>query len=319
MELGEATVLAVLVPVGSPKCGDDRLERTLRLCTYPRGDEILSIPGVLDIEDGFVHHGVANLLLRLPGHVQLLRLSEAGGVVGNTRVELGLGSVACAAFIRGEVGETLRAWAVGWKGKELVATPFAESGADAEHAFRLSFDGGSSQDVVDVGESLRATARVQESNSYLAVSWPGYHSLVGTVQVIDVTGEPKVLWEGRPFAEVHGDSLVQYEYGHAIAFVPDTNRDGVPEILVTGPWECVDPRVDLLSGRTGTVVRSWTPGLFHCTGHSLSLSVDSRWALVGGADQQCEPENLAEEGQAHLLDVVRMKALQTWRFRPRER
>lgn len=53
------------------------------------------------------------------------------------------------------------------------------------------------------------------------------------------------------------------------------------------------------------------------TGHSLSN--DYRRALVGGTRERSYPENLAKEGQAHLLDVVRMQKLQTWKLSLRDR
>jgi hypothetical protein len=154
------------------------------------------------------------------------------------------------------------------------------------------------------------------------VSWPGYHYGIGKLQTIDVTGDPSVRWEGRPYPEADGDSGDQREYGQAIAFVPDANSDGVPEVLVTGPWTSMDSSIDLLSGSTGSLMKRWVPpntdGLPSATGHSLSLSSDSRQALVGGTAFQAYPEDLSEEGQAHLLDVVQMERLQTWKLSPRK-
>ncbi len=92
----------------------------------------------------------------------------------------------------------------------------------------------------------------------------------------------------------------------------------MPDLLVTGPWTLA-PGVDLLSGATGEALTRWYSPACASTGHSLSLSGDSRRALVGGTRERGYPENLANEGQAHLLDVTRMEKLQTWTLPCRER
>ncbi len=322
MELGKATLLAVVVREHPPGDSEDA-ETRLRLLSFPRGEELLSIAGVEEIGDGLVSAGRGDLLVRRGGNVLWLRSSETGEVVSIAKIELGLGDVACAAFVRGDFGEELRAWAVGWKGKDLFAVPFREGGAEAQRTFRLVFEGGSSNEALSVGEPLRAAAWASESKSHLAVSWPGYDNGIGRLQLLDVSATPRALWRGRPYPVLNGDTSDQRDYGQALAFVSDADEDGLPELLVTGPWNSLDSSIDILSGGTGSLMRRWKPpspdGLASSTGHSLSLSSDSRRVLVGGAAFQAYPEDLTEEGQAHLLDVARMEKLQTWKLSPRER
>ena len=318
-ELEKAKRLAVIVPRRSGENGET-VEGELRVLAFPGGEEVLSLGGVQEIEDALVHEGQAELVVRSGKQVRWLRLSESGEVVVDATVDLGLEPVACAAIARGKSGEELRAWGVGWRGDELFAVPFDATGADLQRAFRVTFDRGSVKEGVRVGQTLRATAWISESGSHLGVSWPGYCHGVGKLQVIDVSAEPKMLWEGRPYPEDDGNSLDVREFGQALAFVPDADEDGVPELLVTAPGSLQCSRVDLLSGRTGQSLKSWSPpGVFTGTGHSLSLSGDSRHALVGGTRWRGFPENLADEGQAHLLDVTRMEKLQTWKLPCRER
>ena len=317
MELGKVKRLVVL-ELG--RKGWSSVGEELRVLSFPGGEEVMRVAGVQEIEDALVHAGKSELVVRRGEHVQWIRFSETGEVLVDATVDLGLDTVACAVIARGKPGEELGAWGVGWRGDELFAVPFNALGADGQGAFRLSFDRGREHDVVKVGETLRATAWVSESSSHLGVSWPGYRHAVGKLQVIDVSAEPKVLWEGRPDREIWGNNNLDVrEFGQALAFVPDADEDGDPDLLVTGPWSFPGSRIDLLSGGTGRMLKNWSPKPGTDTGHSLSLSGDSRRVLVGGTKHQAYPENLANEGQAHLLDVVRMEKLQTWKLPCRER
>jgi hypothetical protein len=283
LELGGASWLAVLEHRRQEPGG------LLRVLTFPGGEEVLRVADVQEIEDALVRGGQADLVVRRGKFVRWLRLSEAGEVVLDASIDLGLEHVGCAALARGAGGSG--GWGVGWRGGKLLAVPFDERGAHPERSVPVEFEGGPDDDRARVGARLRAAAWTSESGTHLVVSWPGYRNAVGKLQVLDVGSKPRRLWEGRPGPEVDGDSLDQNEYGQALAFVPDADGDGVPEVLVTGPWNFVT-RVDLLSGRTGSPLERWSPGGFLSTGHSLSLSADGTRALVGGAAQRGYPENL---------------------------
>ncbi len=301
--LESADLLVVLDPRSSAEGG------ALRLLSFPEGDVVLRVPYVQELEDVLIQEGWTDLVVRTGPKLRWLRISAFGEVLLSKSVDLELSSVACAAITRGAPG----GWCLGWRGGDLLAVPFDAKGAELRKAFQVAFAGGPGGHELRAGTTLRAAAWSDESASQLAVSWPDYRAGVGKLQVIDVSGEPHALWEGRPDPEVvDGNSLDQCEYGQALAFVPDADGDGAPDVLVTGPWNFIT-RVDLLSGRTGEALLRWTPGPFVSTGHSLSLSADYTRALVGGTDQRSYPENLAHEGQAHLLDIRTFEKLRTWK------
>jgi hypothetical protein len=317
IELQKRTTLAVVEPARSPRRGRSTGSR-LRLISFPGGDELFSVGGVQEIEDTLVGEDRFDLVLRRGGCVVWLQSSGTVESVSVVTIDLGLDTVACAAFVRGEGGEAIRAWAVGWKGQDVFAVPFGQNGAGAPRSFRSDSPRGSSSDNPHVGEPSRATAWTSDSTSHLAVSWPSYDHWLGKLEMIDVSAEPRILWEGKPNPEAQDDTVAS-EYGQAIAFVPDVNEDGVPDILVTGPSGSCDTKIDLLSGQTGSIVKSWSPGNCMSTGHSLSLSGDSRRFLVGGTRWRGYPEAPTEEGRAYLIDVLRMEKLQSWKMSPRER
>ncbi len=315
LELERAQRLLVLdpqhfTPGGSPAGGG------LRVLSFPDGEEQRRLADVQEIEDTVVHRERADAVVRSGDVLRWLRFSAVGELVRDQLVDPELDSVACAALPRGaSVG-----WCVGWREGDLHAVPFDADGVEPDRTFPVTFSGGPGDEAPRPAARMRAAAWGDEFGAYLAVGWPGYRAGVGKLQVIDVSDQPRVLWEGRPDREVgHGGSLDQRDYSQALAFVPDADGDCVPEVLVTGPW-CALPRVDLISGKAGTLLSSWTPpGGFTSTGHSLSLSADRTHALVGGAEQRAYPENLAHEGQAHLLDVRRMKTIRTWKRSSRPR
>jgi hypothetical protein len=146
---------------------------------------------------------------------------------------------------------------------------------------------------------------------------------VGRVVVARVAGgELRVEHGGRMDPETSGDMLDQRDWGQAVGFVPDADGDGVPDLVVTGPWTMApDGNVDLVSTarwqritKAGQVPLSWI-----VLGHWLDVSSDGTTVLVGGTAERGMPENLMYAGVLHVLDARTLKKVTSVRLPPQPR
>ncbi|RKY15962.1 MAG: hypothetical protein DRQ55_18890 [Planctomycetota bacterium] len=281
----------------------DRKGQRFHLLHFTSGEPLAASRSAMRLLDVRQQAAGAECLVESDEGLERLVIRADGKAVTAATLATGLDKIGAASFVSTfgtAVTPADDVWASGWKDGELA---IVRLGAEEPHPILLKLAVTPTR-----GTKLRLDATRRAGRTWLAIGNPNYRSGTGRIAVAEVLDdEVKILWDGRPDAEMIGDMWDQRDYGQCVAFVPDADGDGVPDLIVSGPWSWVDTCVDLLSVAGGRRLFQDTAMRVHATGHSLDISADGERVLLGGADWRDYPENLTHTGIGRVLNTSDLK------------